>query len=110
MGVIIAQWNYSPSNSWPDPYGAPQCRIPATLQGSWFSREDGNNVKTDIDESSINNLGTCVEFISHSYDNFTFILRQRDCYRCVRILIRTLNVLEKVESKCWWWTSMLLTY
>ena len=53
-----------------------RCHIPATLHGQWYSREDGNNVFTDIDSSTFTNRGHCLEMISNSYDNFTFVFQQ----------------------------------
>ncbi len=96
------------------------CDIPQTLQGEWFSREDGENVYTVITSDSLSNRGRCLHMHSTNYDNFTLVLQQgyslklsfsktlsesnlnllfRSCYHCVRLIIRTLNVLEKIESK-----------
>lgn len=77
-----------------------QCHIPATFHGEWYSREDGQNVKTQINANSFSNRGFCREMVTHSYDNFTFLFQENDCFHCIRLLIRTLNVLEKIESGC----------
>ncbi|CAG2168827.1 unnamed protein product [Oppiella nova] len=74
------------------------CDIPQTLQGEWFSREFGENVFTTITSDSVSNRGQCLQMQSTNYDNFTLVLRQGDCYHCVRLIIRTLNVLEKIET------------
>lgn len=87
----FAQYDYYPQQQ--------RCNIPTTLRGEWFSREDGQNIYTQITENDFSNRGFCLEMVQHSYDNFTFLLKKADCISCVRILIRTLNVLEKIESK-----------
>lgn len=79
-------------------YGYERCIVPTTLRGEWFSREDGQNVVTRISENEFSDRGFCMEMVAHSYDNFTFLLKKADCLSCVRILIRTLNVMEKIES------------
>lgn len=32
--------------------------------------------------------------------NYTLILKHNDCYFCVKLLVRTINVLEKMETPC----------
>ncbi|KAH7640295.1 hypothetical protein HUG17_7762 [Dermatophagoides farinae] len=81
-------------------YGYERCIVPTTLRGEWFSREDGQNVVTRISENEFSDRGFCMEMVAHSYDNFTFLLKKADCLSCVRILIRTLNVMEKIETNC----------
>ncbi|KAF7491483.1 hypothetical protein SSS_01040 [Sarcoptes scabiei] len=74
------------------------CTIPTTIRGEWFSREDGKNVQIEINENEFGRGRYCVQMITHTYDNFTFLLKKNECLTCVRLLIRTLNVLEKVET------------
>ncbi|XP_076318549.1 protein undicht isoform X2 [Tachypleus tridentatus] len=44
--------------------------------------------------------GTCLELINTNNDNFTAVFQQGDCYHCVRLFVRTLNILEKIETGC----------
>lgn len=78
----------------------PECTLPQTIQGEWFSREGGQNVFTQINANSISNRGRCLEFKQTNNDNFTIVAKQNNCYHCIRIFIRTLNVLEKTETAC----------
>ena len=82
------------------PYEYSPCSIPQTLQGEWFSREHGENILTIIDSSSFSTHGRCIDMASYQFDNFTFVLQQGTCYHCVRLLVRTLNVLEKIDTGC----------
>ena len=82
------------------PYEHSPCVISPILRGEWYSRERGENVLTVIDANSMSNYGRCLEVKSHQKDNFTFALQRDNCFYCVRLLIRTLNVLEKIESGC----------
>lgn len=86
-----SQWNF---------YQEPE--IPLTLRGEWFSRERGSNVFTTIEQYDISDRGRLKEFTTNNNDNFTLILHNNtnNCYYCMRILIRTLNVLDKVETQC----------
>lgn len=57
------------------------CNIPQTLQGEWFSREDGDNVITVIDSDGLGRRNTrakCMELANTHNDNFTILFRQED--------------------------------
>lgn len=92
--VCSCQWN-----NW-NFYQAPE--IPQTLRGEWFSRERGANVFTTIEEHHISDRGRLQEVNNYNNDNFTLILfnNTNNCYYCLRLLIRTLNVLDKIETPC----------
>lgn len=94
--VLISDGQWSNWNFYQSP------EIPLTIRGEWFSRERGANVFTTIEESQISDRGRLVESKSFNSDNFTLILFNgtNNCYYCMRILIRTLNVLEKIETTC----------
>lgn len=32
--------------------------------------------------------------------NYTMVLRYTNCYYCVKLIVRTVNVLEKIETPC----------
>lgn len=87
------------------------CTIPSQLQGEWYSREKGSDVITKITENEIikdsKSVSTayqtyCVSMVQNGNDNYTFHLRatKSQCHFCLRILLRTLNVLEKIEGGC----------
>lgn len=76
--------------------------IPHTLRGEWFSREKGQNYFTFIDSNTITDRGRLVDITNSNNDNFTLVLfnSNNNCHYCVRLLIRTLNVLDKIETQC----------
>ncbi|KAG8230086.1 hypothetical protein J437_LFUL009205 [Ladona fulva] len=77
------------------------CNIPVIIRGSWFSWEDGTNTITEINADSMSRRGRCVNFTQEHHSNYTFIFQQdNSCYHCVKLLVRTVNVLEKMESGC----------
>lgn len=48
--------------------------------------------------------GTCMEHHSDFAGNYTFLFGespqdQTKCFHCVRIFVRTVNIIEKLESK-----------
>lgn len=94
----LGQWGtqWGDHNTW----GQPLCNIPPTLHGEWFSREHGENVRTTIDQNSVSTHGRCIAFQPDRIDNFTVVLQGESCYHCIRFLVRTLNVLEKIETGC----------
>ncbi|KAF8792934.1 hypothetical protein HNY73_004472 [Argiope bruennichi] len=81
-------------------YFGESCSLPQVLQGEWFSREDGLNNFITVDSKSIQERGRCREIVNTNNDNFTILLQNDNCYHCIRILVRTLNVLEKIETGC----------
>ena len=94
----------------PNYYNEPEynCTIPRTVQGEWYSREKNLDTVTIIDATSMQHRGVCMQ---HKYDygsNYTFLFgenpgKARTCYHCVLIFVRTVNIIEKIESKlpCW---------
>ncbi|KAK9732320.1 hypothetical protein QE152_g12949 [Popillia japonica] len=75
------------------------CEIPITLRGRWFSWEK-RNVITEIDANSMSLRGYCVDIKDDYHQNYTIIFGQNRCYTCVKFLIRTVNVLDKIEKTC----------
>ena len=45
------------------------------------------------------NRGSCVDMKEEYHTNYTFVFQRDICYHCVKLLVRTVNVLEKLESK-----------
>ncbi|XP_067007041.1 uncharacterized protein udt [Anabrus simplex] len=76
------------------------CTIPTKIRGSWFSWENGRNTLTEIDATRMSSKGYCVAMKEELYVNYTFVFKQEQCYNCVKFLVRTVNVLEKIESSC----------
>uniref|UniRef100_T1J8A6 Uncharacterized protein n=1 Tax=Strigamia maritima TaxID=126957 RepID=T1J8A6_STRMM len=76
------------------------CDIPKVIRGHWFSRENGVNTVTEFDSNSMTNRGTCLDISNTNNDNFTFVFQMNNCYSCVRILVRTINLVEKLETEC----------
>lgn len=86
-----SNWNF---------YQSPE--IPHTLRGEWYSRERGTNVFTTIEQTEITDRGRLQDLTSSNNDNFTLVLynSRNNCHYCMRLLIRTLNVLDKIETPC----------
>ena len=77
-----------------------RCDIPKTVRGAWFSREDNIDTITKFDADSMSGRGRCVDSKVEFHTNHTFIFQHQDnCFYCVRIIVRTINILEKIESK-----------
>ncbi|XP_020295497.1 uncharacterized protein LOC109860657 [Pseudomyrmex gracilis] len=86
---------------------ASKCDIPVTIRGSWFSWENGKNTRTVIDADSMSSRGTCVNMAAENYFTYTFVFRDANtpanydsCYHCVKFIVRTVNVLDKLEVTC----------
>ena len=101
--VSVAQGEYSYV---PNYYNRPSynCSIPRTIQGEWYSREKNLDTVTIIDASRMQRRGVCMQHDTDFGANYTFLFgenpgQQRTCYHCVRIFIRTVNIIEKIESK-----------
>jgi len=54
------------------------------------------------------NRGECIRSMEENQVNFTFVFHKQqqsimnsasDCYTCVKFMVRTVNVLDKMESK-----------
>lgn len=58
-------------------YGRPECHIPLTLQGEWFSREQGENVITTIESDYLSTYGNCITIQQTLNDNFTIITEKK---------------------------------
>lgn len=78
-----------------------ECHIPFKIRGSWFSWENGQNTLTEFNADSMSRKGYCIASQEEYHVNYTFVFRNQNqnCYYCVKILVRTVNVLEKTESK-----------
>ncbi|XP_046618156.1 uncharacterized protein LOC124304135 isoform X2 [Neodiprion virginianus] len=46
------------------------------------------------------NKGFCINALSEYHVNYTFVFQKDVCYNCVKLIVRTVNVLEKLESSC----------
>lgn len=77
------------------------CHIPVIIRGSWFSWENGQNTLTEINADSMTKKGYCVAIKNDFHANYTLVFhdRQNECYNCVKFMVRTVNVIEKIESK-----------
>ncbi len=74
------------------------------MQGEWYSRETNLDTVTIIDASHMQRRGVCLSHDTDFAGNYTFLFGEnpRDaaaCYHCVRIFVRTVNIIEKIESK-----------
>ncbi|XP_014475353.1 PREDICTED: uncharacterized protein LOC106744823 [Dinoponera quadriceps] len=74
--------------------------IPLVIRGSWFSWENGRNTRTVLDANSMTERGTFVELLYEPNSNYTIVFRSNNCYHCVKFLVRTVNILEKLEVSC----------
>ncbi|ERL92844.1 uncharacterized protein LOC109542093 [Dendroctonus ponderosae] len=77
------------------------CTIPAIIRGAWFSWEN-RNILTELDPSTMTNRGTCIDIRDDYHVNYTMVFHRQseNCFICVKILVRTVNVLETMESSC----------
>lgn len=77
------------------------CTIPAIIRGAWFSWENTNTL-TEFDSTKMTNRGTCIDIRDDYHVNYTMVFHREheNCFICVKILVRTVNVLEKMESPC----------
>jgi len=76
------------------------CEVPVIIQGKWFSRENGVNTITKFDERTMERKGECIEILNTNNDNYTFVFGDATCRYCVRLFVRTVNIMEKVETPC----------
>ncbi|XP_026473212.1 uncharacterized protein LOC113377199 [Ctenocephalides felis] len=81
-------------------YVEAECTIPVVIRGTWFSWESGKPTTTEINAEEVSNRGYCVDVKEEYHVNYTFVLKDRECYHCVKLIVRTVNVLEKIESVC----------
>lgn len=99
---VKSQGGYRGNGGYQEPYdnNPLTCQIPYVLHGEWFSRENGRNTHTTFERSESNQHGSCREIITDNNDNITMVFQHGDCFHCVRILVRTLNVLQKSQTGC----------
>ncbi|KAK0166834.1 hypothetical protein PV327_004316 [Microctonus hyperodae] len=76
------------------------CQIPKVVRGSWFSWELGKPTLTEINAETMTNRGSCLTMKELVRLQYTFIFQKDTCYHCVRLTVRTINVLEKMELSC----------
>nr|XP_023029643.1 uncharacterized protein LOC111517669 [Leptinotarsa decemlineata] len=76
------------------------CTIPVIVRGAWFSWENGRNTLTEMDATSMTNRGECVDIKDSYHVNYTMVFKRDSCYRCVKLIVRTVNILEKIETPC----------
>jgi hypothetical protein len=76
------------------------CTIPVILRGKWFSRENNVNTHIEINDNRMTDRGECVDIRDNFHVNYTMLFRKHMCYTCVKIIVRTVNVLEKIETGC----------
>lgn len=70
------------------------------VRGSWFSWEKGQNTLTELNAETMSRKGYCVDMRDDFHVNYTLVFKRQDgCFTCIKFLVRTVNVLEKLESK-----------
>ncbi|XP_045118483.1 uncharacterized protein LOC123508688 isoform X1 [Portunus trituberculatus] len=74
--------------------------FPLLLRGEWFSWEEGREVDTSINEGWFKSLGQPVDAAQLRRDSFQYVFSHHQCFVCVRLLVRSWNVLEKLEGPC----------
>ncbi|KAI8440901.1 hypothetical protein MSG28_009201 [Choristoneura fumiferana] len=77
-----------------------ECTIPIVLRNTWFSFENGKQTITDINASDMTGRGVCENIKADYHVNYTMVFRYTNCYYCVKLIVRTVNVLEKIETPC----------
>ncbi|XP_045474759.1 uncharacterized protein LOC123680752 isoform X1 [Harmonia axyridis] len=82
---------------------AGNCTIPKIMRGAWFSWEKQNTM-TEMDPEYLMRRGEkmkCVDIRASYNVNYTMVFQEsRECFKCIKFLVRTLNVLEKMETPC----------
>lgn len=92
---------------WPNPFPkAPGfaneekgCQIPLVIRNSWFSWENGKETFTEINADTMSNRGHCVAMAEKQRLHYSFVFQNDRCYYCVKLIVRTVNVLDKIESE-----------
>uniref|UniRef100_A0A1B6D081 Uncharacterized protein n=1 Tax=Clastoptera arizonana TaxID=38151 RepID=A0A1B6D081_9HEMI len=83
-----------------------ECNIPVVIRGSWFSWENGRQTETDLNAVEMYRNGDrgfqCVDIKDEYHVNYTLIFYHEvdNCYHCIKLMVRTINVLEKIETGC----------
>ncbi|XP_015115873.1 uncharacterized protein LOC107040334 [Diachasma alloeum] len=73
------------------------CQIPEVIQGTWFSWENGRNTLNELNADRMTNRGKCIAMREDKRLHYTFLFQKDTCYHCVKLIVRTINVLEKLE-------------
>lgn len=55
---------------------------------------------TDTETNDFFSRGLCVNIKADYRVNYTMVFQYTNCYYCVKLLVRTVNVLEKIETPC----------
>nr|CAG4641555.1 EOG090X03AK [Eurycercus lamellatus] len=78
------------------------CDIPFVVRGTWYYRENGEYFNTEINGDSMTGRGKCLTSYHSHHVNYTFVFHdpQTTCYHCVKFFVRTVNILDKIESGC----------
>ncbi|XP_043267338.1 uncharacterized protein udt [Venturia canescens] len=76
------------------------CEIPLVMRNTWFSWENGKNTLYEINAESMSNRGYCIAMAEKRRLHYTFVFQNDQCYYCVKLIVRTVNILEKVETAC----------
>ncbi|XP_057672335.1 uncharacterized protein LOC130903943 isoform X2 [Diorhabda carinulata] len=81
-----------------------ECKFPKILRGLWFSIENGQNTLTDFTETEMirakEDKVTCTHIKKEHNVAYKIILKNKSCYTCMKVFVRTINVIEKIESSC----------
>lgn len=80
-------------------YLCDECIIPPVIRGVWFSWENGQPTQTELTHIDMSSRGRCVDMLDEYHTNYTFVFQNNNCFHCVKFLVRTVNVLEKIECK-----------
>jgi hypothetical protein len=75
----------------------PEPVVPLVVRGAWFSRETNVNTFTEFDDKTMSGRGYLVEIKEEYNVNYTMIFQSDNCYHCVHVIVRTVNIIEKIE-------------
>jgi len=87
------------NNDWRDSRNKKEVQIPMVMRGQWFSREKNVNTYTTFDANTMTGRGYLVNISNAHNVNYSMMFSQDNCYHCVRIIVRTVNIIEKIESE-----------
>ncbi|KAJ8929636.1 hypothetical protein NQ314_017653 [Rhamnusium bicolor] len=76
------------------------CSIPVIIRGAWFSWENGRNTLTELDATTMTRRGICVDIKDDYHVNYTMVFKKESCFTCIKFIVRTVNVLDKMETSC----------
>lgn len=74
------------------------CSVPLIVRGAWFSWENGRNTLTELDATTMTRKGVCVAMKHDFHVNYTMVFKRDSCFTCVKFVVRTVNILDKMES------------